>query len=183
MRRHNWWCTDCIWYQRQHAPASFYNTCMFQVTLCWISFNLNWNKDSPDPLQIMNLTTRATFETPKYLRRPRDQYTAQIVIHTLELSAPPPVEVKQFFNLVISLVKFQTTNSYAAAKNSRIVKQSSDLKTSSIPLRRHWKPNCQWTYGGQICHLWPFCWYRSLAMCGFTNIHGSVAFPALLPID
>ena len=33
--------------------------------------------------------TRTTFETPKYPRRPRDQYTAQIV-NTLELSAPPP---------------------------------------------------------------------------------------------
>ena len=27
--------------------------------------------------------------------------------------------------------------------NSRVVKQSSDLKTSPIPLRCHWKPNCQ----------------------------------------
>ena len=33
--------------------------------------------------------TRATFEMPKYPRRPRDQYTAQIV-NTLALSAPPP---------------------------------------------------------------------------------------------
>ena len=33
--------------------------------------------------------TRTTFETPKYPRRLRAQYTAQIV-NTLELSAPPP---------------------------------------------------------------------------------------------
>ena len=26
------------------------------------------------------------------------------------------------------------------------------LGTSSIPLRCHWKPNCQ------VCHLWLFCW-------------------------
>ena len=31
-----------------------------------------------------------------------------------------------------------------AVWNSRFVKQSSDLKTSSITLRCHWKPNCQW---------------------------------------
>ena len=51
-----------------------------------------------------------TFETPKYPRRPRDQYTAQIV-NTLELSAPHQIELKKTLsNLVISLVKFQTTN-------------------------------------------------------------------------
>ena len=73
--------------------------------------------------------TRTTFETPKYPRRPRDQYTAQIV-NTLELSAPPRSRGKKIkqnktlFNLVISLVKFQTTNTYVAAKNCRSVKQS-----------------------------------------------------------
>ena len=93
--------------------------------------------------------TRATFETPKYPRRPWDQYTAQI-INTLELSAPPPNRgLKKLFNLVISLVKFQTTNTYVATKKmvalwkSQFMKQSSDLKTSSIPLRCHWKPKCQ----------------------------------------
>ena len=40
-------------------------------------------------LQNLKQSTRATFETPKYPRRPRDQYTAQIV-NTLELSALPP---------------------------------------------------------------------------------------------
>ena len=54
--------------------------------------------------------TRTTFETPKYPRQPRDQYTAQIV-NTLELSAPHQIELKKTLsNLVISLVKFQTTN-------------------------------------------------------------------------
>ena len=56
-------------------------------------------------------------------------------------------------------------------------KQSSDLQTGSIPLRCHWKPNCQ------VCHLWLFCWYRSFAMCIRTDIHASVTFPVLLPID
>ena len=39
--------------------------------------------------QSMSIFTRATFETPKYPRRPRDQYMAQMVI-TLELSVSPP---------------------------------------------------------------------------------------------
>ena len=75
--------------------------------------------------------TRTTFETPKYPRRPRDQYTAQIV-NTLELSGPHQIELKK--KHLSNLVKFQTTNTwtYVAAKmvalwNSRIVKQSMDL--------------------------------------------------------
>ena len=62
---------------------------------------------------------------PKYPRRPRDQYTAQIV-NTLELSAPRQIELKNLSNLVISLVKFQTTNTcaYVAAKYGRTVKHS-----------------------------------------------------------
>ena len=42
-----------------------------------------------DKCYLVQYITRATFETPKYPWRPRDQYTAQIV-NTLELSAPPP---------------------------------------------------------------------------------------------
>ena len=66
--------------------------------------------------------TRTTFETPKYPRRPRDQYTAQIV-NTLELSGPHQIELKKTLS---NLVKFQTTNTctYVAAKNGRTVKQS-----------------------------------------------------------
>ena len=72
-------------------------------------------------------------------------------------------------------MKLQTTNTctYVAAKNGRTVKQShcetvalwnslGTCKTSSIPLRCHWKPNCQ--RRSQLCHLWLFCWYRSFAM-------------------
>ena len=72
------------------------------------------------------VTTRTTFETPKYPRRPRDQYRAQIV-NTLELSAPHQNWGKKTLsNLAISLVKLQTTNTctYVAAKNGRTVKQS-----------------------------------------------------------
>ena len=60
--------------------------------------------------------------TPKYPRRPRDQYTAQIV-NTLELSGPHQIEFKKNLS---NLVKFQTTNTctYVAAKNARTVKQS-----------------------------------------------------------
>ena len=76
---------------------------------------------------LCDIKTRTPFETPKYPRRPRDQYTAQIV-NTLELSAPHQIELKKkpLSNLVISLVKFQTTNTctYVAAKNGRTVKQS-----------------------------------------------------------
>ena len=42
---------------------------------------------------IITTFTRTTFETPKYPRRPRDQYTAQIV-NTLELSGPHQIEFK-----------------------------------------------------------------------------------------
>ena len=38
--------------------------------------------------------TRTTFETPKYPRRPRDQYAAQIV-NTSELSGPHQIELKK----------------------------------------------------------------------------------------
>ena len=60
-----------------------------------------------------------------------------------------------------------------AVWNSRFVKQSSDLKISSTPLRCHWKPNCQLVNGG----------LSLVAVLLITNIHGSVAFPVLLPID
>ena len=78
-----------------------------------------WNETQQD------LNTRMTFETPKYPRRPRDQYMAQIV-NTLELSAPHQNwgKKKTLSNLVISLVKLQTnTCTYVAAKNGRTVKQ------------------------------------------------------------
>ena len=88
--------------------------------------NLRWHHAHYD-VTVMYRWTRTTFEMPKYPRRPRDQYTAQIV-NTLELSAPPPnrgkKNKKKLFNLVISLVKFQITNTYVAAKNDRSVKQS-----------------------------------------------------------
>ena len=73
--------------------------------------------DRRDPVHNISITmlTRAMFETPKYPRRPRDRYTAQIV-NTSELSAPPPNRGKKIFNLIISLVKFQTTNTFVAAK-------------------------------------------------------------------
>ena len=91
--------------------------------------------------------TRTTFETPKYPRRPRDQYTAQIV-NTLELSAShQKIEVKKTplqpgyqpgeasNNMYIC-----SSKKMVALWNSRIVKQSRDC---SIPFRCHWKPNCQ----------------------------------------
>ena len=46
-------------------------------------------------------------------------------------------------------------------------------------LSKVWKPNCH------VFHFWLFCWYCSFAMCipVRNNIHGSVAFPVLLPFD
>ena len=85
-----------------------YHIC--KICNCFISSFMAQNK------------TRTTFETPKYHRRPRDQYTPQIV-NTLALSGPHQIEFKKTLS---NLVKFQTTNTctYVAAKNARIVKQS-----------------------------------------------------------
>ena len=127
---------------------------------------------------ILNFETRATFETSNYPRRPWDRYTApnSKSIGAEQPPHPPPPPKKKIKNeklliLVIGLVE----------KIGCTVKQSSDLKTSSLYryLSKVWKPNCQ------VFHLWLFCWYCSFAMCipVRTNIHGSVAFPVLLPID
>ena len=97
------------------------------------------------------LETRTTFETPKYPRRPRDQYTAQIV-NTLELSAPHQ-------NWVIKN-PLQPGNQPGEASNNKYMYICSSTKwsqcetvalwnslgtckTGSIHLRCHWKPNCQ----------------------------------------
>ena len=131
---------------------------------------------------------RTTFETPKYPRRPRDQYTAQIV-NTLELSAPHQIELKNplqpgnqpdevsnnKYMYICSSIKWSHCETVA------LWNSLGTCKTSSIPLRCHWKPNCQ--RRSQVCHLWLFCWYRSFVMCICTNIHGSVVFSVLLPID
>ena len=44
---------------------------------------------------------------------------------------------------------------------------------------------CGWKDGRRRQRQYPFWWYCSFAMCipVRTNIHGSVAFPVLLPID
>ena len=126
------------------------------------------------------IKTRATFETSNYPRRPWDRYTAPNSKSIGAEQPPPPPKKKKIkikneklLILVIGLVE----------KNGRTVKQSSNLKTSSLYryLSKVWKPNCQ------VFHLWLFCWWYccSFAMCipVSTNIHGSVAFPVLLPID
>ena len=92
--------------------------------------------------------TITTFETPKYPRRPRDQYTAQIVNTDWSWVAPTKLSLKKNLS---NLVKFQTTNTctYVAAKkwsHCQTVALWNSLgicKTSSIPMRCHWKPNCQ----------------------------------------
>ena len=97
------------------------------------------------------LHTRTTFETPKYPRRPRDQYTAQIV-NTLELSAPhqnwgkknplqpgnqPGEASNNKYMYICSSIKWSHCETVALWNSLGI------CKTSSIPLRCHWKPNCQ----------------------------------------
>ena len=95
--------------------------------------------------------TRTTFETPKYHRRPKDQYTAQ-TINTLELSAPhqnwgkknplqpgnQPGEASNNKYMYICSSKKWSHCETVALWNSL-----GTCKTSSIPLRCHWKPNCQ----------------------------------------
>ena len=131
-------------------------------------------------------TTRTTFETPKYPRRPRDQYTAKIV-NTLELSGPHQIQLKKNLS---NLVKFQTTNTctYVAAKNGWTVALWNSLgtcKTSSIPIgidAMSLEAQLSTEVKSVTCGYFQ-CWYRSFAMCICINIHGSVVFSVLLPID
>ena len=92
-----------------------------------------------------------TFETPKYPRRPRDQYTAQIV-NTLELSVPHQIELKkkplQLGNQPgeVSNNKYMYICSSKKWSHCEIIASWNSLgtcKASSIPPRCHWKPNCQ----------------------------------------
>ena len=94
--------------------------------------------DKPNPESTKTSTIRATFETQKYHRRPRDQYKAPN-INRLELSAPLPNLGKPIHRLLPpapprlqpphltpphpkeKLKKFKT---FVATTNGRIVKQS-----------------------------------------------------------
>ena len=124
--------------------------------------------DSQRSDQMWHLSdTRATFETPKYPRRLREQYMAQIV-NTLELSAPDQIEVKKIFNLVISLVKFQTTNTYVAAtkrSHCETVALWNSLVTWKLAQYLSDVTESPTVNGVEVCQLWLFCWYRAFAMC------------------
>ena len=100
------------------------------------------------------------------------------IVNALELSSPPhphpppQKKKKKLFMLVISLVEknwlhCETVTLWNSLVTWKLAQNLSDV----------WKPN------SQVCHLWLFCWYCLFAMCIRTNIHGSVAFPVLLPID
>ena len=88
---------------------------------------------------------------PKYPWRPRDQCTTQKV-NTLELSAPHQIELKKPLQPGNQPGEVSTTNTctYVTAKKwshcstVALWNNLGDCKTSSIPLRCHWKPNCQW---------------------------------------
>ena len=162
---------SCDW----HRPHKKRHPNLLICDEFYVAFRTQNDLTVPLIVQLITIDTRTTLETPKYSRRPRDQYTAQIV-NTLKLSAPHQIEFKKnLSNLVISLVKFQTTNTctYVAAKKwshcETVVLWNSlgTCKTSSIPLRCHWKPNCQ--RRSQVCHLWLFCWYTRLP-CAFAPI-------------
>ena len=93
--------------------------------------------------------TRTPFETPQYPRRPRDQYTAQIV-NTLELSAPHQIELKkkplQPGNQPgeVSNNKYMyicSSKKWSHCETVALWNSLGTCKTSSIPLRCHWKPN------------------------------------------
>ena len=73
--------------------------------------------------------------------------------------------------------KVNTLELSAPRGKTRLSSHISYLKTSSIRLRRNWKPNCQ------VWKFWLFCWYHSFTVCIHSHIHGSVAFQVLLPID
>ena len=90
--------------------------------------------------------TRTTFETPKYPRRPRDQYTAQIV-NTLELSGPHQIEFKkkplQLGEVSNNKYMYICSKKCSHCETVALWNSLGTCKTSSIPMRCHWKPNCQ----------------------------------------
>ena len=90
--------------------------------------------------------TRTTFETPKYLRRPRDQYTAQIV-NTLELSGPHQIELKKPLQPgEVSNNKYMyicSSKKWSHCETVALWNSLGTCKISSIPMPCHWKPNCQ----------------------------------------
>ena len=141
-------------------------------------------------IPILQTRTRTTFETPKYPRRPRDQYTAQIA-NTLGLSAPHQNWGKEKNPLEPGYQPGEASNKYMYICSSKkwshcetvtLWNSLGACKTSSIPLRCHRKPNCQRRSSQSLVAV-VFCWYRSFVMCICTNIHGSVVFSVLLPID
>ena len=96
--------------------------------------------------------TRTPFETPKYPRRPRDQYTAQMV-NTLELSAPHQIEFRKKKPLQpgnqpgeVSNNKYMyicSSKKWSHCETVALWNSLGTCKTSSIPFRCHWKPNYQ----------------------------------------
>ena len=140
-------------------------------SLTWITHNLqatiNYKKKD---------ITRATFETSNYPRQPWDWYTApNSKCIGAERPPPPPKKKKKknekLFILVSSLVE----------KIGRTVKQCSDLKTSSIPIPLQ-SVEAQLSSLSLVVLLILFVCHLHSGSHQY-NIHGSVAFPILLPID
>ena len=87
-------------------------------------------------------------------------------------------------NLLISLVKFQTTNTYVAAKNGRTVKQSHFESLVTWKLSQYLSDvTGSPTVKSVTCGCFVDTIRFGFAMGIRTNIHGSVAFPVLLLID
>ena len=118
-----------------------FNTCFCNKLGCKWLFGDKWPPEAIFEMLVMANNTRATFETPKYHTLGGLEISIRHqTVNTLELSAvfPHQIEVpphpphththattkryKKLFNMVISLVKFQTTNTYVATKNKIIIR-------------------------------------------------------------
>ena len=122
--------------------------------------SLNINKNDVWNAEIPSAALRSVYSAnSKYIE-------AECSPHQIEVKKK---QKKNLFNLVISLMKFQTTNTYVAARNvavwnSHFVKQSSDLKTAQYLSDVTGSP----TVNGGL---------SLVAVLLITNVHGSVASP------
>ena len=115
-------------------------------------------------------------ETLKYPRQPRDQYLSPNSKYIV--AVPPPTPPKKWWSFKQQM--HVASKQLAALWNSHTVKQSSDLNNSSIQVSRM---SLETWLSSLSLVLVLFSWYRSFPTCFCTNIHDSVAYSVLLPID
>ena len=117
--------------------------------------------------------TRTTFETPKYPRRPRDQYTAQIV-NTLELSGPHQIELKKKTPLQPGEVSNNKYMYICSSKNVRTVKQSHCETVYGLVKLAQYLCNVTGSptvNGGQVCHQSGHLWLFSVLIPLVCHVH------------